>query len=104
MRQIILTAVLVLGFGIGLASSAEIKGDHLAFAVESETGTLDSSACQSHGGRLVNDNHRNVVIKMGRLDTKLNNVIYYDNHPYVTYRMAISSLFGTSFATGLCHF
>ncbi len=104
MRQIISTAVLVLGFGIGLASSAVTKGDHLSFAAMSDAGVLDMSACQSNGGRLVNDNHRNVVIKMGRHDTKLNNVIHYDNHPYVTYRMAISSLFGTSYATGLCHF
>ena len=104
MKRNISTALLALAFGLILASSAGATNDHLVFAAKAAEGDVDNAACRSHGGRQINGNHRNVVIRMGRLDAKVSNVIHYDDRPYVTYRIAVSSLFGTNYEIGLCHF
>jgi hypothetical protein len=43
-------------------------------------------------------------MRIGRRDAQMGNVIHYGDRPYVTYRTATSTLFGTSYTAGLCNF
>ncbi len=104
MKRNLAIAALVLITGLGTVSTGETATDHLAFAAKADSGDADQAACRKNGGQNVNGSHRNVVITMGRRDAKLENVIHYADRAYVTYRIATPTLFGTTYAEGLCHF
>jgi len=103
---------LVLSLSITFASSAVATrgGGYLTFAeVSNKERTLNKDDCRKYGGRPVTSGEYDVVMKSGRSDDELYNVLYFRGGQYVTFKIEeanpISRFFGIqSRKIGLCQF
>ena len=103
---------LVLSLSFTFASSAVAirGGDYRTFAkVSNKERALSEDDCRKHGGRPVTGGEYDVVMKSGRSDDDLYNVISFRGGQYVTFKTEesnpISRFFGLqSQKIGLCQF
>ncbi|MDX1483180.1 MAG: hypothetical protein R3229_01760 [Alphaproteobacteria bacterium] len=103
---------LAFGLSLTLASSAEATRDagYLSFAkVSNQEKTLRDDDCRKYGGRPVTAHEYDLVMKSGRGDSELYNVLYFSGYQYVTFKVdtanTLSRLFGLdSHRIGLCQF
>ena len=99
-----MAAILAVATLLQIDAPARATEGHIKFAMKTGQGAMDGSTCLKHGGHLVAGKHRDTVLNMGRRDPRLANVIHYGDRPYVTYDIASTTIFGTTFSTGLCSF
>jgi hypothetical protein len=104
MQRTSTATVLLFALALVLPVTAMAANGHTDFASKSSAGSLDQTACLSHGGQLVSGNHLNLVMQMGRRDDWMDNIIHLGDTPYVTYTIASSSFFGTSYKRAVCQF
>ena len=102
--------VLSLSFAFASSAVATKGGDYLTFAkVSNMERALSEDDCRKHGGRPVTSGEYDVVMKSGRSNDDLYNVIYFSGSQYVTFKTEesnpISRFFGIqSHKLGLCQF
>ena len=69
------------------ASAHEVRG-YRAFAKLSNTEkVLNENECGKYGGRAVTYREHGLVMKSGRSDKYFYNVLWFGQHPYVTYKL-----------------
>ena len=102
--------VLSLSFTFASSAVATRGGGYLTFAeVSNKERALNEDDCRKYGGRPVPGGEYDVVMKSGRSDDELYNVIYFSGSQYVTFKIeesnSISRFFGIqSQKIGLCQF
>jgi hypothetical protein len=90
---------------VALPIGAQTGKGYLGFAHKSDAGAANGATCRTFGGQLVLDEHYGTVMRMGRRDARLANVIYHGGHQYVTFSVETSSFWGRgNTVTALCHF
>ena len=112
MAGIVSLFALVFGLSITFADNAAATrgGGYRTFAkVSNSEKTLNENDCRKYGGRQVTNREFDVVMKTGRSDNELYNVLYYSGYQYVTFKVdasnSITRLFGIENHTiGLCQF
>ncbi|MCZ6813783.1 MAG: hypothetical protein O7F14_06990 [Alphaproteobacteria bacterium] len=107
---VLFSLVLSLSFTFASSAVATRGGGYLTFAeVSNKERTLNEDDCRKYGGRPVTSGEYDVVLKSGRSDDELYNVIYFSGSQYVTFKIeesnSISRFFGIqSQKIGLCQF
>ncbi len=102
--------VLSLSFTFASSAVATRGGDYLDFAkVSNKEIALKEDDCRKYGGRPVTSTLYDVVMKSGRSDDELYNVLYFSGSQYVTFKIeesnSISRFFGIqNHKIGLCQF
>ncbi len=102
--------VLSLSFTFASSAVATRGGDYRTFAkVSNKERALSEDDCRKYGGRPVTRGEYDVVMKSGRSDDELYNVLYFSGSQYVTFKIeesnSISRFFGIqSQKIGLCQF
>ena len=102
--------VLSLSFTFASSAVATRGGGYLTFAeVSNKERALNEDDCRKYGGRPVTSGEYDVVMKTGRSDDELYNVLYFRGSQYVTFKIeesnSISRFFGIqSQKIGLCQF
>ncbi len=102
----------VLGLSITFADNAAATrgGDYREFAkISNSEKTLKAVDCRNFGGRPVTNGEYDVVMRTGRSDEQLYNVLHYGGYPYVTFKVdtsnALTRLLGIEdHKIGLCQF
>ena len=108
MRQFVAIITLLQTLALPMPGVVAAAG-YLDFADKSKEGSVDGAVCRSHGGHRVFNSHYDVVLRAGRSDPELTNVIYYGGYQYVTFKIDTSDflnrLLGTkAYKIGLCQF
>ncbi|MCZ6448919.1 MAG: hypothetical protein O7D27_01220 [Alphaproteobacteria bacterium] len=102
--RLIVSAVL-LALMLAPSARAQPGKGYLGFAHKSDQGATNGATCRAFGGQLLRSEHYAVVIRMGRRDVELTNVIYHGGHKYVSFSMETSSFWGRGeTVVALCHF
>ena len=102
--------VLSLSFTFASSAVATRGGDYLTFAkVSNKEKALSDDDCRKYGGRPVPGGEYDVVMKTGRSDDELYNVLYFSGSQYVTFKIEESNAFSRFFGIrnqkiGLCQF
>ncbi len=102
--RLIVSAVL-LALMLAPSARAQPGKGYLGFAHKSDQGATNGATCRAFGGQLLRSEHYAVVIRMGRRDVELTNVIYHGGHKYVSFSMETSGFWGRGeTVVALCHF